>query len=54
MVRGTPMRRLGRVEDVALGVLYLASDAGGYVTGKVLEIDGGLTFPNLSLGLPDL
>jgi 7-alpha-hydroxysteroid dehydrogenase len=54
MVQGTPMRRLGRVEDIALGVLYLASDAGAYVTGKVLEIDGGLTFPNLSLGLPDL
>ncbi len=54
MVQGTPMRRLGRVQDIALGVLYLASDAGAYVTGKVLEIDGGLTFPNLSLGLPDL
>jgi 7-alpha-hydroxysteroid dehydrogenase len=54
MVKGTPMRRLGRVEDIALGVLYLASPASSYVTGKILAIDGGLTFPNLSLGLPDL
>jgi 7-alpha-hydroxysteroid dehydrogenase len=54
MVKGTPMRRLGRVEDIALGVLYLASPASSYVTGKILAVDGGLTFPNLSLGLPDL
>jgi len=54
MIQGTPMRRLGRVEDIALGAVYLASPASGYVTGKVLAIDGGLTFPNLSLNLPDL
>ena len=30
------------------------SPAGGYVTGKVLEVDGGLDQPNLDLGLPDL
>ena len=54
MVEGTPMRRLGQVEDIAIGVAYLASDASAFVTGKVLEIDGGITFPNLSLGLPDL
>lgn len=34
--------------------LYLASPAGAYVTGKVLEVDGGLTFPNLDLRIPDL
>jgi 7-alpha-hydroxysteroid dehydrogenase len=54
MVRATPMRRLGRVEDIALGAVYLASPASSYVTGKVLAIDGGLSFPNLSLNLPDL
>jgi 7-alpha-hydroxysteroid dehydrogenase len=48
------LRRLGRVEDIALGAVYLASPASGYVTGKVLAIDGGITFPNLSLNLPDL
>jgi 7-alpha-hydroxysteroid dehydrogenase len=54
MIQGTPMRRLGRVEDIALGAVYLASPASSYVTGKVLAIDGGITFPNLSLNLPDL
>ena len=54
MAQGTPMRRLGQVEDIALGAVYLASDAASYVTGKVLEIDGGINFPNLSMGLPDL
>ena len=54
MVQGTPMRRLGTVEDIAIGVVYLASDAASYMTGKVLEIDGGLRAPNLALGLPDL
>jgi 7-alpha-hydroxysteroid dehydrogenase len=54
MTGATPMRRLGTVEDIAAAVLYLSSPAAGYVTGKVLAVDGGLTFPNLSLGLPDL
>jgi 7-alpha-hydroxysteroid dehydrogenase len=54
MIAGTPLRRLGTVEDIALGIVYLASEAGSFLTGKVLEIDGGLTFPNLSLRLPDL
>lgn len=54
MVARTPLRRLGEPEDIAAGVLYLASPAGAFVTGKILEIDGGLEAPNLSLGLPDL
>ena len=54
MVRRTPLRRLGEPEDIALAALYLASSAGGWITGKVLEVDGGIEDPNLSLGLPDL
>ena len=50
----TPLRRIGDVEDIAATVVYLAGQAGSYVTGKVLEVDGGLDQPNLDLGLPDL
>ena len=50
----TPLGRVGEAEDIAAGVLYLASKAGQYVTGKLLEIDGGLQQPNLDLGLPSL
>jgi 2-keto-3-deoxy-L-fuconate dehydrogenase len=38
-----PMGRLGSTEEVAQAVLYLASDAAGFVTGSGLVIDGGLT-----------
>lgn len=54
MEANTPLRRLGEPLDIALGVLYLSSPAGSYITGKILEIDGGLTQPNLLLGLADL
>jgi 7-alpha-hydroxysteroid dehydrogenase len=54
MEDATPLRRIGEAEDVAAAVLYLSSRAGGYLTGKVLEVDGGLDQPNLDLGLPDL
>lgn len=36
-----PMKRIGEIEDVAYGVLYLASDESGFVTGSELIIDGG-------------
>ena len=54
MEAATPLGRIGEAEDVAAAVLYLSSPAGGYLTGKVLEVDGGLEQPNLDLGLPDL
>ena len=39
----TPIPRFGTPEDVAHGVLFLASDESSYVTGAELVIDGGLT-----------
>jgi 7-alpha-hydroxysteroid dehydrogenase len=54
MVRRTPVKRLGVPEDIAYCALYLASDAGSFITGKLLEVDGGLEEANLELGLPDL
>lgn len=54
MIDKTPLKRLGEVDDIAIGALYLASDAASFVTGKVIEIDGGLEAANLSLNIPDL
>jgi 3(or 17)beta-hydroxysteroid dehydrogenase len=41
--KASPMGRLGHVDDVALMVLYLASDESKFVTGAELVVDGGLT-----------
>ena len=49
MVDLTPMARLGEVEDVALGALYLASSASSYVTGDVLGVNGGLQRLNMEM-----
>ncbi|BBH18424.1 putative oxidoreductase [Nocardioides baekrokdamisoli] len=54
MEAGTPLGRIGTTDDIAAAVLYLASPAGSFLTGKVLEVDGGLQEPNLDLNLPDL
>lgn len=54
MEEATPLRRIGEAEDVAASAVYLTSPAGSYLTGKVIEVDGGLEQPNLDLGLPDL
>ncbi|MGH7803273.1 MAG: SDR family oxidoreductase, partial [Candidatus Binatia bacterium] len=42
----TPMGRIGTVEDIALAALWLCSPAGSWVTGKVVEVDGGTESTN--------
>ncbi len=42
MKEKTPLRRLGKAEDVAHAYLYLASDEANFVNGAVLSVDGGL------------
>ncbi len=39
----TPLGRMGTPEDIAAGILYLASDESSFVTGSELVIDGGMT-----------
>ena len=39
----TPLGRMGTAEDIANGILYLASDESAFVTGSELVIDGGMT-----------
>ncbi len=54
MEEATPLGRIGDPEDIAAAIVYLASDAGSYVTGKVIEVDGGTEAPTLDMGIPDV
>ena len=54
MIERTPLKRIGDVEDIAAGAVYLASAASGYVTGRALDIDGGVQRSNLDMNIPDL
>jgi NAD(P)-dependent dehydrogenase (short-subunit alcohol dehydrogenase family) len=42
----TPMRRWGQPDEIAAGVLFLASDEASFITGTILSIDGGLLAGN--------
>ncbi len=49
VVDGTPMGRIGTVEDVAAGAVYLSSPAADWVTGKIIQIDGGAEAPAIRI-----
>ncbi|HUX38201.1 MAG TPA: 3-oxoacyl-ACP reductase FabG [Rectinemataceae bacterium] len=42
IIAKTPLGRIGEIQDIANGVLFLASDEASFVTGQVLRVDGGL------------
>jgi NAD(P)-dependent dehydrogenase (short-subunit alcohol dehydrogenase family) len=43
MAQRIPAGRKGDPEELAAAVVFLASDAGGYVTGQTIAVDGGIT-----------
>jgi len=41
-IKAIPLNRFGSADDVASAILFLASDAAGYITGQVIGVDGGM------------
>lgn len=52
--KNTPMNRPGEVEDIAACALYLASPAASWVTGKVYQVDGGVSAPAIWVETPPI
>ena len=50
----TPLRRLASVQDVANTALWLATEQSSYITGKIVELDGGAEWPVFPNEAPDL
>jgi NAD(P)-dependent dehydrogenase (short-subunit alcohol dehydrogenase family) len=42
ILESVPLRRMGKTEDVAAAVCFLASDAASFMTGEIMDVDGGL------------
>ena len=42
MLEQTPLRRMGTPEDIASAVKFLASDEASFITGHVLDVNGGI------------
>jgi 7-alpha-hydroxysteroid dehydrogenase len=54
MEKATPLKRIAEPDEIAAAILFLVSQASSYITGKILEVDGGLQSANLEFELPDL
>jgi 7-alpha-hydroxysteroid dehydrogenase len=54
LVERTPMGRPGTPEDIARAVLFLVSPASAWITGTVLNVDGGSTVPAIEIPAPPL
>jgi 7-alpha-hydroxysteroid dehydrogenase len=48
----TPLGRLAQPDDIAAAALFLSSPAGSWITGKVLEVDGGTIATNWPIKIP--
>ena len=42
IIKGIPLGRLGEAQDVARAFLFLASDLSSYITGAVIDVNGGM------------
>jgi 3-oxoacyl-[acyl-carrier protein] reductase len=49
LIRMQPTGKMGKVEDIAAAVVFLASDDAEFITGQVLHVDGGKSVGLLSL-----
>jgi len=43
LIASVPIGRIGKPDDIANAVLFLATDASSFVTGQILTVDGGKT-----------
>ncbi|HEY3699697.1 MAG TPA: glucose 1-dehydrogenase [Spongiibacteraceae bacterium] len=54
LIEKTPLKSVGDTNDIGLAALFLCSPGASYVTGAILNIDGGIQDTNLPFKLPDL
>jgi NAD(P)-dependent dehydrogenase (short-subunit alcohol dehydrogenase family) len=48
-LKGVPMKRLGRPEEIAAAIAFLAGEKAGFITGQTLFVDGGASLGGFSL-----
>ena len=49
-LKHTPIKRMGKPEEIAAAVVYFASDESSYTTGQILEVSGGFGLPTPVFG----